>query len=122
MAAAVTLVNTIPFPARGSDRPSLVAGWNHRAMETQLFLVGYDRLTGFAKAFYRLPDPAPALSISGLTSAPIGDQPLTPAQAERIAALIGTPIDTEGLEFCLEPHQPLEAAEAPKASVALTTK
>jgi hypothetical protein len=83
-------------------------------METQFFLVGYDRETGFARAIHAIPRESvdAARALAGMAPDSPADWPLSTAIARQIAALSGTEIDTDGLEFCLEPHQDLEAAGA----------
>jgi hypothetical protein len=83
-------------------------------MQAGYFLVGYDRRTGEAKTFHRLPlgmiDAAKSLAgIPANDPTMVGDWPLSPAAARAIGALAGAEIDADGLEYCLEPHEPLPA-------------
>jgi hypothetical protein len=115
MGAAIMSANTIQSPASGSDRPFRVAGWNLKAMNTQLFLVGYDRDTGFAGAIHSVPEMSAdrARLIVGLDRDISGDWPLSSSVAREIASLIGTEINLATMEFCLEPHRDPEPAVIP---------
>jgi hypothetical protein len=110
--ADITSANSILFLVHGSDPPFPVAEWNLKTMRTQIFLVGYDRDTGFAGALHAVPPEkaGEARSIAGMPPDAAGDWPLFPMDAHRIASLNGTVIDTEVMEFCLEPHQDAEPA------------
>jgi hypothetical protein len=83
-------------------------------METQIFLVGYDRKTGFAGVIHAVPavHAARARSISGLALDPAGDWPLSQDAALQVASLIEVEIDSEAMEFYLEPHQDPESTAA----------
>jgi hypothetical protein len=95
-------------------------------MEAELFLVGYDRNTGFAAAVHAVPaaDADRARSVARLALGMEGDWPLSGSEACQIADLIGVQLDAGVLEFCLEPHQACETAAAPgrKAEPAVNPK
>jgi hypothetical protein len=126
MRADITSANSILFQVHGSDPPFPVAEWNLKAMRTQIFLVGYDRDTGFASALHAVPaeKAVEARSIAGMPPEAAGDWPLSPMDAHRIASLSGTEIDTDVMEFCLEPHQDAEPAgtKANEAEPAIHSK
>lgn len=107
MRAAIMSANSIRSLEYGSDRPSQGVGWNLKAMETQIFLVGYDRDTGLTREIHAIPaaQAGGVRSIAGLAADMAADWPLSQAIAGQIASLIGTEIDAGRLEYCLEPHQ-----------------
>jgi hypothetical protein len=124
MRAVIISANSIPPRERGSDPSSRVVEWSRKRMETQIFLVGYDRITGFAAVFHPIPmvNAGIARTIAGLSSPLEGDWPLSPDAARQVASVIGTVIDTGRMDFCLEPHQPLEGSAARDAQSAVTQK
>ncbi len=90
-------------------------------MQAGYFLVGYDRRSGEAKAFHALPPGTAdaAKSRGGIPAndpAMIGDWPLSSAAAHAIAALARAEIDSDHLDYCLEPHEPLPAARPTRAA------
>lgn len=90
-------------------------------MQAGYFLVGYDRRTGEAKAFHRLPSGTvdAAKSLAGIPvndPAMIGDWPLASEAAHAIAVLARAEIDLDHLDYCLEPDAPLTAATPTRAA------
>jgi hypothetical protein len=91
-------------------------------MKSGYYLVGFDRRTECAAEFHYVPDAVlpTAMQTAGLTpeiAAYRGDWPLTNAAAHEIAILTGAVVDTDKMEYSLEPYAPLPTAESqPKAA------
>lgn len=81
-------------------------------MNPGYYLVGYDRRTELAVEFHALPPSAfrDAMDVALLSpevAKLAGDWSLSKQAAHRIAALTGAIVDTEQMDYCLEPYAPL---------------
>jgi hypothetical protein len=84
-------------------------------MRAKFFLVGYDRRTGEATAHHGLPAAIveaakPLGGTPGNDPATIGNWSVSSDAARAIAAQTGAEIDAEHLDYCPEPHAPIQAA------------